>query len=280
MIIDAHCHVWPDHVAPKILATRPSGLDPVHDGTLTGLLRTMDSAGIEHVMCLGVAAEARTVHKTNDFIGTVPRDRCTPFGTVHPELSVETNLRSLADNGIHGVKLHPLFQDLSLADPRVLELLHGLAGADITVITHAGAGGDAAANNRGTPANLRIALDEVPELRLIACHFGGYHQLDEAEELIVGSRAYLETSWPPRLGDLDRTRIRELIRRHGADRVVFGSDWPMADPAAELAAVRSLGLEQHEVDAILGNTLAGILGLAPAAAAASAPDSAPDSVSA
>jgi uncharacterized protein len=221
----------------------------------------MDGAGIDHAMCLAVAAVARTVERTNEFIGSIERDRFTPFGTVHPELPIEVNLRSLADNGIRGVKLHPLFQELSLADPRVLDLLRALAEADVTIITHAGAGGDAAANDRGTPANLRAALDAVPDLRLIACHFGGYHQLDDAEELVVGSTAYLETSWPPRLGDLDRDRIRSLVRRHGADRVVFGSDWPMADPAAELAAVRDLGLEPHEVDAILGNTLAGILGL-------------------
>ncbi|MDT4936249.1 MAG: uncharacterized protein QOK11_4141 [Pseudonocardiales bacterium] len=261
MIIDAHCHVWPGHIAAQVLASRPSNLDPVHDGTLDGLQRTMDAAGIDHAMCLGVAAVARTVERTNEFIGSVDRARFTPFGTVHPELAIEVNLKSLRDNGIRGVKLHPLFQELSLDDPRVIDLLHGLAGDDVTVITHAGAGGTDAANERGTPTALRAALDAVPELRLIACHFGGFHQLDEAEELIVGSRAYLETSWPPRLGDLDKERIRSLIRRHGADRVVFGSDWPMADPAAEIASVRALGLDAAETDAILGNTLAGVLGL-------------------
>jgi predicted TIM-barrel fold metal-dependent hydrolase len=261
VIIDAHCHVWPDHIAAQVLAARPSNLDPVHDGTIGGLRRTMDAAGIDHAMCLGVAAIARTVERTNEFIGAVDRERFTPFGTVHPDLPIEQNLKSLRDNGIRGVKLHPLFQELSLADSRVIELLHGLAADGVTVITHAGAGGSAEANERGTPVALRAALDAVPELRLIACHFGGYHQLDEAEELIVGSRAYLETSWPPRLGDLEQARIRSLIRRHGVDRVVFGSDWPMADPAAEIASVRALGLDPREVDAILGNTLAAILGL-------------------
>jgi uncharacterized protein len=262
MIIDAHCHVWPDQIAAQVLAARPSNLDAVHDGTLAGLHRTMDAGGIDHAMCLGVAAVARTVERTNEFIGSVDRERLTPFGTVHPELPVDVNLTSLRNNGIRGVKLHPLFQELSLDDPGVIDLLHGLAEDGVTVITHAGAGGSSAANRRGTPAALRVALEAVPALRLIACHFGGYHELDAAEELIVGSRAYLETSWPPRLGDLDKERIRSLIRRHGADRVVFGSDWPMADPAAEIAAVRALGLDEHEVDAILGNTLSGILGLA------------------
>jgi uncharacterized protein len=261
VIIDAHCHVWPDHIAPKVLAARPASLDAMHDGTLGGLDRTMTAAGIDHAMVLGVANVARTVQRTNEWIGAVDRRRLTPFGTVHPDLPPEVNLKSLRDNGIGGVKLHPLFQDLSLADPRVIEILRALAEAGIVVITHAGAGGSAEANDRGTPAALRAAIDAVPGLTLIACHFGGYQLLGEAEELVVGSRAYLETSWPPRLADLDQERIRALIRRHGADRVIYGSDWPMADPAAEIAAVRALGLDPAETDAILGNTLAGILGL-------------------
>jgi predicted TIM-barrel fold metal-dependent hydrolase len=261
VIVDAHCHVWPDHIAAQVLATRPAGLDPVHDGTVDGLRRTMDTSGVDHAMCLGIAGVARNVARTNEFIGAVPRDRFTPFGTVHPDLPVDENLKSLQDNGIRGVKLHPLFQDLSLADPRVIDILHGLAEADITVITHAGAGASAAANNRGTSANVRYALDSVPSLRLIACHFGGYHTLDEAEEHLVGSRAYLETSWPPRFADLEPDRVRAIIRKHGADRVIFGSDWPMADPGVELASVRALGLAEDEIEAILGNTIAGVLGL-------------------
>ena len=50
MIIDAHAHVWPDAIAPRVLATRPSGLDPRHDGTIAGLTRTMDDAGIEEAI--------------------------------------------------------------------------------------------------------------------------------------------------------------------------------------------------------------------------------------
>jgi len=263
MIIDAHCHVWPDHIAAQVLAGRPASLDPVHDGTLAGLRRTMDAAGVGHAMVLGVANVARTVQRTNEWIGAVDRSLFTPFGTVHPDLPAAVNLASLRDNGIGGVKLHPLFQDLSLADPRVIELLHALAEAGIVVITHAGAGGSADANERGAPVALRAALDAVPALTLIACHFGGYHMLDEAEELVVGSRAYLETSWPPRLADLDRDRVRSLIRRHGADRIIFGSDWPMADPAAEIAAVRTLGLTPSETTAILGTTLSTVLSLPP-----------------
>lgn len=261
MIVDAHCHVWPDHIAPRVLAGRPADLDPVHDGTIDGLRRTMDAAGVDHAMCLGVANVARTVARTNEFIGSLDRSRFTPFGTVHPDLPAEANLKSLRDNGIRGVKLHPMFQDLSLADPRVVDLLRALAGEGITVITHVGPGQAGADDDRAAPRYLRAALDQIPDLRLIACHFGGYHRLDEAGEFLIGSRAVLETSWPPRLSDLDAGRVRRIIARHGADRVVFGSDWPMAEPAAEIAAVRSLGLDAGAEQAILGGNLARLLGL-------------------
>jgi predicted TIM-barrel fold metal-dependent hydrolase len=261
VIIDAHCHIWPDHIAAAVLAGRPAGLDARHDGTVDGLRRTMDAAGIDRAVCLGVAHAARTVPRTNEFIGSLDRARFVPFGTVHPDLPAADNLRSLQDNGITGVKLHPLFQDLSLADPRVISLLAVLADAGIIVITHVGAGGDADANDRGSPAALRALLDAVPGLRLIACHFGGYHRLDEAEDLVVGSRAVLETSWPPTTGGLDQARVRDIIARHGADRVVYGSDWPMTDPAAEIAAVRALGLPDREEAAILGGNLAALLGI-------------------
>jgi len=221
----------------------------------------MDVAGIDRAVCLGVAHAARTVQRTNEFIGSIDRTRFVPFGTVHPELSPAVNLKSLRDNGISGVKLHPLFQDLSLSDPRVIDIAAALAEAGVTVITHVGAGGDTDANDRGSPRSLRVLLDAVPGLRVIACHFGGYHRLDEAEDLLVGSRAVLETSWPPSTAGLDPARIREIISRHGADRVVYGSDWPMTDPAAEIAAIRALDLPPDDEAAILGDNLAALLGI-------------------
>jgi len=262
VIVDCHMHVWPDHIADAMQSQRPSGMPLRFDGKLSGLLRTMDEAGIDKGLALGVGIKASVVARTNEFIGTVPRDRLVPMGTVHPELSVDENMKHLKDNGIVGVKLHPLFQALSLADPRVRDICTALAEAGMPVISHVGAGGDDEANDRGAPAALRTLADEIPDLNLIACHYGGYHRLDEAEEHVVGSRVTLETSWPPTLAELEPERLVALIRRHGADRVVFGSDWPMADPAAEIAAVRALGLTDDDTAAILGGNLARLLGIA------------------
>ena len=261
MIIDAHCHVWPEEIARRVLADRPVGLDPVHDGTLDGLRRTMDAAGIDLAMTLAVANVARTVRRTNEFVGTVDRSRFIPFGTVHPELSPDENVASLRDNGIVGVKLHPLFQELSFADGKVREILTALAENDIPVIAHVGCGGDHTQNERGASKHLPPLVQGIPGLRFIAAHFGGYHDLDAAEEWSVGAGVHLETSWPPSVDTLPAERVRTIIRRHGADRVVYGSDWPMTDPAREIAGIRNLGLTPEEEAGVLGDNLARLLGI-------------------
>ncbi|MDI9977242.1 amidohydrolase family protein [Rhodococcus sp. IEGM 1307] len=261
MIIDAHCHVWPDEIARKVLADRPVGLDPVHDGTLDGLRRTMDNAGIDMAMTLAVANAGRTVWRTNEFVGRVDRSRFLPFGTVHPDLSVEDNLAALRENGIMGVKLHPLFQSVAFSDTRTREILTALAENDVPVIAHVGSGGTEEQNDRGAPRDLNAMMKHIPGLRLIAAHYGGYQVLDEAEQWSVGTGVYLETSWPPSMGTLPVERIRRIIREHGADRVVYGSDWPMTDPATEIAAIRALGLSADEERGVLGGNLARLLRL-------------------
>jgi uncharacterized protein len=261
VIIDCHMHVWPDHIAEAMQSQTPAGMPLRFNGNLSGLLETMDAVGIDMGLALGVGIKASTVARTNEFIGSVPRDRLIPMGTVHPDLSVEENLKSLLDNGIVGVKLHPLFQALSLDDPRVHDILAGLSEHGMPVVTHVGAGDDQEANQRGAPALLRKLADSLPDLQVIACHYGGYHRLDEAREHVVGSSVTLETSWPPTMAELDPALVVDMIRAHGADRVVFGSDWPMADPGAEIAAIRNLGLTQEEEDGILGGNLARILGI-------------------
>jgi uncharacterized protein len=256
VIVDVHCHVWPDEIARQVLSTRPVGLSPVGDGTIEGLLRAMDAAGIDRACCLGVATVAKNVYRTNEFIGRVDRSRFYAFGTIHPELSVNENLNSLRENNIQGVKLHPIFQGIALSDPRVRDILEGVAEAGLVVITHAGDGGDDAANRRGAPSEVLALSLAIPALKLIACHYGGYHRLDEATSCLVGTSVVLETSWPPSVADLDTAQIRGIIERHGVHRFVFGSDWPMADPTREIETLRGLGLSSADEVSLLGGTIA------------------------
>lgn len=261
MIIDAHTHVWPDRIAPLALGGNPvPGLTARGDGTVGGLMASMDASGVDLSCCLGIANEPRQVDKVNAFVAGLVTDQRLGFGTVHVGLSVEENLASLRRNGITAVKIHPLFQRFSLHDKQLWSLFDAF-GTDIAVIVHVGAGGDAYTNSLSSPTMIADIVRTFPNLRLVACHFGGYRVLDDAEELLTGVDVVLETSWPPSLATLRPERVRELIRRHGARRVVFGSDWPMTDPAAEIKAIEALDLSDDETKSVLGGTMARLLNL-------------------
>ena len=261
MIIDAHTHIWPDKIASLALGgNRVPGLEARGDGTVSGLTRDMGESGVDLSCCLAIANEARHVDSVNRFVAGLADESHFPFGTVHVGLSVEENLASLERHGIKAVKIHPLFQRYGLDDPRLWEVFEAF-GSDYAVITHVGEGGDEFTNGLSSPRMIRDITRQFPGLRLMACHFGGYKLLDDAEEMLSGADVVLETSWPPSLSTLRPERVRALIRKHGAERIVFGSDWPMTSPAEEIRSIEALGLTDDELKLVLGGTLAGVLGL-------------------
>jgi predicted TIM-barrel fold metal-dependent hydrolase len=259
MIVDAHTHIWPDKIAALALGgNRVPGLEARGDGTVGGLISDMRTSGVDMSCCLAIANEARHVDRVNEFVAGIASETRIPFGTVHVELPVDENIASLERHGIKAVKLHPLFQKFALDDGRLWEILEAF-GSDYAVITHVGAGGDAYTNSLSSPAMIRDIVRQFPGLRLIACHFGGYKLLDDAQEMLSGADVVLETSWPPSLATLQPDRVRRLIRDHGAERVIFGSDWPMTSPTEELHAIEALGLTDDETKAVLGETLVSVL---------------------
>jgi uncharacterized protein len=259
MIVDAHTHVYPDRVARKAIAGSPADLKRFGDGTVASLTEVMDAAGVDRSVCLGVANTADRVDNANRFAGSLDPARLVGFGSVHPGLSPEDNVASLRAHGLRGAKVHPMFQDLRLDDPSLLATLDAMSG-EFAVIIHVGAAGEDP-GDRCSPAMLAEIVRQFPRLDVIACHFGGYRRFEEAVETVIGLPVYVDTSWPPSLGVLAPERVRAVIEKHGPDRVVFASDWPMADPAAEIAVIRSLGLSDTDTDAVLGGNVSRLLGV-------------------
>jgi predicted TIM-barrel fold metal-dependent hydrolase len=264
VIVDAHVHVWPDALARRAIGDAGLSLTPFGDGTVAALTQALDTAGIDRAVCLAVAPRAEHVDAANRFVGGLDRTRFVGFGSIHPATDAAALVESLRANRLPGAKAHPAFQRYSLDDPRLDAIWDALQG-EFAVTIHVGKVGDHDDGGGCTPAMVRSIVDRFPRLDVIACHFGGYLLAPEAQEVLVGRRVYLDTSWPPSVARLEPARIRTLIERHGADRVVFGSDWPMGDPAAERAAIEGLGLSGVDTAAVLGGNIERICGLRPPA---------------
>jgi predicted TIM-barrel fold metal-dependent hydrolase len=267
MIIDSHVHVWPDKIAAKVVARLPDVLGYPIDatGTTAGLLSEMQAAGIDTSFIFGVAEAPRTVTATNDWLMTVDDPRLIPFGTVHPDYEqYQDEVERLRQAGFKGIKFHALFQGGRPDEERLLRICE-LMGADLIAYFHVGAGSKAAAESPdqivATPERIARLLDTFPKLKVVAAHFGGHNMIEEVERHLLGRDLYLDTSWVPTLTALDPRAAAALIQRHGADKVLFGTDYPFTNQRRELAAFMRLPLSSEEQELVLGKNAARLIGL-------------------
>lgn len=262
MIIDGHVHVWPDKIAKIALGSPSDGLQRFGDGTTASAIESFRRAGIDRGVCLAVADTPERLESANRFVGGLDPEWFIGFGSVHPDRTPEDNVASLRANHLRGVKLHPLFQGVALDDPRYWEIYAALEG-EFAAVFHVGP--EFPGDPKGalaTPKMIREIAKAFPKFDIVAAHLGGYNAYDEAMAEVNGlPNVHLDTSWPPSIAKLGPEKVREAILRHGPERVVFATDWPMADPAAEIAAIRALGLSDADTDAILGGNFARLLGL-------------------
>jgi uncharacterized protein len=261
MVIDIHAHCFPDEIAVKAMDKLSVANDSVHytDGTLGGLMHSMDAAGIDISVCQPIATRPEQTPGVNRWAASL-KGPVVSFGTIHPDYSLwRDEVLFLADAGIHGVKFHPDYQDFFIDEDRMFPLYEAIFAAGMAILFHAGK--DLAFDDCGrcTPRQLSSLVSSFPGAVIIAAHMGGYMRWLEVEEHLFGRSIYLDTSYC--FEDLGRERMQEMIRYHSPYRVLFGTDSPWCDQAAEVAHVRALRFELDEAAAILGGNAERILGI-------------------
>lgn len=265
MIIDIHTHVFPDKIAEKVLENtdRSLGINSKSGGKLNDLKDQMAAARVDTAFILAVSPNAELVINTNNWLLDVQDDSIKFFGTIHPDLPQwESELTRLKQKGVRGIKFNALLQKIRPDDDRLYPIYEKMVELDMVALIHSGAS-HSQRNDLSrvvaTPQRIATVNDRLPELKIIAAHFGGNHMLDDVETYLLGRDIYLDTSYTPDVFALDKTRIIEIIKKHGADRMIFGTDYPWEIPSRGIEFIRSLGLSVAEEDKILGNNAAELM---------------------
>jgi predicted TIM-barrel fold metal-dependent hydrolase len=103
-------------------------------------------------------------------------------------------------------------------------------------------------------------LDKVPNLRVICAHLGGWSVWTQAWQALAGRPGvWVDTS--SSLYAIQPDEAAQVIRRYGADRVFFGTDYPMWTPEGELERFLRLPLTSQEQEKILHLNLEAFLEL-------------------
>lgn len=277
MIIDFHTHTFPDKIAGAAIdkLKHASHSQPFTNGTVNGLQESMARAGIDHSVILQVATNPLKVSSVNDVsLRHTGQNGLIYFGGIHPDMEgADAELTRIAGNGLKGIKIHPVYQDVDIDDPRFLRILDKAGQLGLTVVMHAGDDIGFPGVVRCSPEMTANALRQVGPVQLICAHMGGWRNWERVADCLAGTSAMIDTAFSlgaitplepdyykeEELQMLDEAAFCKLVQAFGADRVVFGTDSPWDDQAAALAAIRNLPLTAEEKEKILGGNAKRIL---------------------
>ena len=252
LVIDAHCHIYPDKIALKAAGATDKFYD-VHgfaDGTVGMLKREGAKAGIDKFVVQSVATTPKQVSSINHFIADAAEKsegRLTGLGTLHPASDdVARDVEELIALGLHGVKLHPDIQGFKIDDYRCLKIYELCEKAHLPILMHTG---DSRYDN-SNPNRLLPVLEIYTDLIIVGAHFGGWSIWEEASKKLHGiQNLYVDCS--SSFGWLSDDTVKEIIERYGTDRVLFGTDYPMWSPSVELERFLGLGYSDEDKRKIL-----------------------------
>jgi predicted TIM-barrel fold metal-dependent hydrolase len=259
-LIDIHTHIYPPAIARKAAASIREfyqlGTDEM-DGTADTLLQKGTEAGIDRFVILPVAMRPDRTRHINDFIleQVAIQPRFLGFGTVHAAMdNITDEVEYIMENGLRGLKMHPDSQQFAIDDPRLFPVYEAVQGR-IPVILHMGD----VRFDYSHPSRLRHVLEQFPKLQVIAAHFGAYQLHEQAYDLLKDKDCFFDVS--SSLMFMGEGVAEGYINAYGAERFVYGSDYPMWDPVKEMDRFLKLKLTSDQFEQIFHKTAENILHL-------------------
>ncbi len=259
-IIDFHTHVYPDFIAPKAAGSIREfyGLGKRNmNGTVEMLLKKGEKAGISQYVILPVAIHPERTRHINEFIlETVAKEpKFIGFGTVHAGTeNLLEEVDFIAQKGLKGIKMHPDSQVFNIDHENLLPMYDYIQGK-MPLVLHMGD----PRYNYSHPARLKRILEMFPKLQVIAAHFGGYSMYEEAYQILKRTNCFFDVS--SSLMFMKKGVAEHYINRCGAERFVYGSDYPMWNPVQEKRRFMRLKLTDEQFEQIAHKTAEHILGL-------------------
>ncbi len=248
MLLDCHAHAFADKIADKAVQQLIDyyKIETANGGRLNDLIDAANQAKLDSFVLLVAATKPEQVKPANDwvlditaksqaeleqFTGLAHVPRIIPFGTYHPtDPNWLTEVNRLKKAGIKGIKLHPEFQGIDLADLGLNPFFEEI-GDRFVLLVHIG-DPKVSPSNLSTPRKVAAILKKFPKLRVIAAHLGGYCFWNEVLEELVGKDLYLDTS--SALQYIDSETLLKIISKHDYSKILFGSDYPLNTPQKEL----------------------------------------------
>ena len=261
-IIDFHTHIFPSDMAAKTLEDMDKRSIPSYsDGTLPGLIHSMDTAGIDLSVVSRITTRPDQVEAINEWLLSTKQARIHPLATWHPDLSVDPDtIKRLKDQGFKGFKLHPDYQGFIVDDKGMFPFYEVVQTEGMFILFHAGLDRGLPGPLNAPPERLLKIHEAFPDLTMILAHMGGEEIYDRTEKCLLGRDIYLDTSFV--LRKMPLKTLERFVNMHPIERFLFGTDSPWVDQNLDMNFFMSLPfLTEAAKEKIIGTNAAQLLGI-------------------
>jgi len=279
LIVDSHTHILPDEFRDQrerwLAADRTFSALFNDTAALTAssedLITEMDEAGVDVSVAMGYGwTDPDAARLSNDYLLAAAVEypgRIVPFCSVDPswgDAALKEVERCLS-SGARGIgELHADTQGWSPEQAEGLRGIMALASeAAVPVLVHASepVGHGYPGKGATTPERLLTLAGSFPDVAFIFAHFGGglpfYALMPEVAETL--SNVYFDSAATPFLYRPDVYAVSAAAA--GSDRILFGSDFPLIRQGRAMRGVRGSGLNDADIERVLGENLVDLLGL-------------------
>jgi len=179
-------------------------------------------------------------------------DRLIPFMVVSPRLSNAVDeIDRCAELGMKGIKLHPAVGEWRVGSHVADPIFRRAEKYNLPVKVHSGS------DPYSNPREIAEMAGRFPDVKIILAHMGGQQWMDAIEAAVAHPNIYLDTADHVGAYEVLAAAVREV----GADRILFGSDAPELNLAAELAKVVYGQISTEAKHRILGLNALSLFGL-------------------
>lgn len=194
------------------------------------LIQQMDEAGIAKSVLYAV--EAPIVYSSNEYVYKLCQefpDRLIGFASVNPHDPNAPQIleRAVCDYHFRGLKLHPPLQNFFPNDERVFPVYEKATALNIPVVFHVGTTpfGHLCRLSQASPLLLDDVAVQFPKLRIMLTHLGTLAHQEAFMVVEKNPNVYIDTS--AYLYEIPQILTRDLIKRLGSHKLIFGTDYPM-----------------------------------------------------
>lgn len=265
MIIDFHTHIFPDAIAERTidLLYKSCKIPPSTNGTVSGLLQSMERSGVDMSVILPVVTKPSQFQSINAFAQSINEKyagRLISFGGIHPDSEdYKKELRTIKEMGLPGIKLHPEYQNTMIDDVRYMNIIEYASELGLIISTHAGKDSAFTESVHCPPDKMRKVIDTIRPEKFIVAHYGGWKRWEMVYEYLAGADVYLDTSVT--LPYIEQDLFLKIWEKHDKKKLLFATDSPWDNAVTAVEAFRALPISGEEKAAVFGGNAKRLLGL-------------------